>query len=86
MRPDSNLHRLPIRNICRGVKFQNKNQSYAPIVHTYYWMGRAYSGYTALIEYLMHAHFIMIGFTDRFESFIVLHVSLTLMLDQQVFF
>ena len=34
MRPNSNPRRLPIRNIRRGVKFQNKNQSYAPIVRT----------------------------------------------------
>ena len=32
MRLNSNLRRLPIRTIRRGVKSQNKNQSYAPIV------------------------------------------------------
>ena len=34
MRPNWNPRRLPIRNIRRSVKFQNKNQSYAPIVRT----------------------------------------------------
>ena len=34
MRPNSNPHRLPIRNIRRGVKFQNKIQSHAPTVRT----------------------------------------------------